>query len=38
MRMTMSELTLLLEGSELVGRVPLSPPPFVPGERTVRFR
>lgn len=27
--MTLSELTLLLEGSRLVGRQPLSPPPFV---------
>lgn len=26
--LTMSELALLLEGSDLVGRVPLSPPPF----------
>jgi hypothetical protein len=29
MRLTVSELTLLLEGSELVGRMPLSPAPFV---------
>lgn len=28
MRMTMSELSLLLEGSEFVGRLPLSPTPF----------
>jgi len=28
-RLTMSELQLFLEGSTLVGRVPLSPPPFV---------
>jgi transposase len=28
LRLTMSELALLLEGSDLVGRVPLSPPPF----------
>lgn len=28
LKMTMSELTLLLEGSELVGRVQLSPAPF----------
>lgn len=28
MRLTHSELALFLEGSELVGRVPLSPPPF----------
>lgn len=26
--LTMSELALLLEGSEMVGKVPLSPPPF----------
>lgn len=28
MKLTMSELALFLEGSELVGRVPLSPAPF----------
>ena len=28
-RLTMSELQLFLEGSTLVGRIPLSPPPFV---------
>ena len=28
LRLTVSELTLLLEGSELVGRMPLSPAPF----------
>ena len=28
LKMTMSELTLLLEGSEFVGRVQLSPTPF----------
>jgi len=27
-RLTVSELTLLLEGSEVVGRIALSPPPF----------
>jgi hypothetical protein len=27
-RLTMSELTLLLEGSEIAGRIALSPPPF----------
>lgn len=27
-RLTMSELTLLLEGSDVVGRIALSPPPF----------
>ena len=29
LRLTMSELQLFLEGSALVGRVPLSPAPFV---------
>jgi transposase len=29
LRLTVSELTLLLEGSELVGQMPLSPAPFV---------
>lgn len=29
LRLTMSELALLLEGSDLVGKVPLSPAPFV---------
>lgn len=28
-RMTLAELQLLLEGTELVGRYPLSPPPYV---------
>jgi transposase len=32
-RLTMSELQLFLEGSALVGRVALSPAPFVIGER-----
>lgn len=27
-RLTMSELTLLLEGSEIVGKIALSPPPY----------
>ena len=27
----MSELALFLEGSELVGKQPLSPAPYVPG-------
>ena len=31
-RMTVNELQLLLEGSELVGRVPLSPAPYRTGE------
>jgi transposase len=32
-RLTMSELQLFLEGSALVGRIALSPAPFVVGER-----
>lgn len=32
LRMTMSELALFLEGSELAGRVALSPAPFVFGQ------
>jgi hypothetical protein len=32
----MSELSLFLEGSELVGRVPLSPEPWVPAQRPAR--
>jgi transposase len=31
---TMSELSLFLEGSELVGRVPLSPEPWTPTARS----
>lgn len=34
LRWTMSELSLFLEGSELVGRVPLSPPPWMPVHRS----
>ena len=34
---TTSELALFLEGSELVGRVPLSPPAWKPSERSVSF-
>ena len=30
LRWTMSELSLFLEGSELVGRIPLSPEPWIP--------
>lgn len=30
MQMTITELHLLLEGSEWVGKIPLSPPPFLP--------
>ena len=36
-RMTMSELALLLEGSELAGRVPLSPKPFALGLEPARL-
>jgi transposase len=32
LRWTMSELTLFLEGSELVGRVALSPEPWIPSQ------
>jgi transposase len=32
LRWTMSELSLFLEGSELVGRVPLSPEPWTPAQ------
>ena len=35
---TTSELALFLEGSELVGRVALSPPAWSPAERRVSFR
>jgi len=38
LRMTISELALLLEGSELVGKLALSPPSFVLGERAIHFR
>ena len=31
LRWTMSELSLFIEGSELVGRMPLSPPVWTPG-------
>lgn len=31
LRWTMSELSLFLEGSDLVGRIPLSPEPWLPG-------
>lgn len=34
---TTSELALFLEGSELVGRVALSPPAWTPAERRVTF-
>jgi transposase len=32
LELTQSELALFLEGSVLVGKLPLSPPPFSPGE------
>ncbi|MFO0759613.1 MAG: IS66 family insertion sequence element accessory protein TnpB [Byssovorax sp.] len=35
---TMSELALFLEGSEIVGRVPLSPPPWRAEDRRIVFR
>jgi hypothetical protein len=35
--LTMSELALLLEGSELALRVALSPAPWTAAERRVRF-
>jgi transposase len=34
---TMSELSLFFEGSELVGRVRLSPEPYTDSDRRVRF-
>lgn len=37
LRWTVSELALFLEGSDAVGRLPLSPPVFQPGERALRF-
>ena len=36
LRWTMSELSLFLEGSELVGRVPLSPEPWLPARHIAR--
>jgi transposase len=36
LRWTMSELSLFLEGSELVGRVSLSPEPWLPAARAAR--
>lgn len=36
LRWTMSELSLFLEGSELVGRIALSPEPWLPGDRVAR--
>ena len=34
---TTSELALFLEGSEFVGRMPLSPPPYKASDDTLRF-
>lgn len=35
--LTVNELELLLEGSELVWKVPLSPAPWAPGDRVLRW-
>jgi transposase len=35
--LTTSELALLLEGSELIARMPLSPPPCAPHDRVLRW-
>jgi transposase len=35
--LTVNELELLLEGSDLVWKVPLSPTPWGPGDRTLRW-
>jgi transposase len=35
--LTQSELSLLLEGSELIARMPLSPPPYSPQDRVVHW-
>jgi transposase len=35
--LTTNELAILLEGSELALRVPLSPPPYAPTERVLRW-
>jgi transposase len=37
LQLTMSELTLWLEGCELVGRMRISPPPWTPSDKTVRW-
>jgi transposase len=34
---TMSELSLFFEGSEMVGRMRLSPEPYTDAERRVKF-
>jgi len=38
LRWTTTELSLFLEGSELVGQMPLSPAPWMPGDWVPRFR
>lgn len=35
--LTTSELALLLEGSEIIARMPLSPPAYTPGDRVLRW-
>ena len=35
--LTTSELALLLEGSEVIARMPLSPPPYTPADRVLRW-
>jgi len=35
--LTTSELALLLEGSDLIGRMPLSPAPWTPAHRVLRW-
>lgn len=37
LRMTVSELSLFLEGSELVGRMALSPPAYAVGQQCLRW-
>lgn len=37
LELTTSELALLLEGSDLVARMPLSPPPYSPDKRDLRW-
>jgi transposase len=35
--LTQSELALLLEGSDLIARMPLSPPPYTPADRSLTW-
>jgi transposase len=37
MQLTTTELALFLEGSKLIGKVPLSPPPYVVGSTSVQY-